>query len=101
MLHFIITWVKEDDSLERRILIVVYLNILEGLDQLIQHSVCNPTDLWLRTVPGDHAAVTCRTTSSSQRLWGPEGHCENTGLRVSGWEPLRKVDGTNLKPLWS
>lgn len=56
---FFVTWVKEDNGLERRILVVVYLNILEGLDQLVQHSVGHPTDLRFRTVPVDHTAVTC------------------------------------------
>lgn len=55
-----ITWVKEDNCLESRILVVVYLNILEGLDQFVQHSVGYPADLRFRTVPVDHTAITCR-----------------------------------------
>lgn len=54
------TWVKEDNCLESRILVVVYLNILEGLDQFVQHSVGYPADLRFRTVPVDHTAITCR-----------------------------------------
>lgn len=54
---FLITRVKENNRLERCILVVVYLNILEGLDQLVQHSVGYLVHLLLGTVPVDHAAV--------------------------------------------
>ena len=59
MLIFI-TWVKEDNSLECCILIVIYLNILKRLEQLIQHSIGYPAYLWFRTVSMYHTAITCR-----------------------------------------
>lgn len=57
---FFTTWIKKDDGLEGRILVVVDLNILERLHQLVQHSVGYPADLRFRTVPVDHAAIACR-----------------------------------------
>lgn len=56
---FFTTWIKKDDSLESRVLVVVDLNVLERLHQLVQHSVGYPADLRLRTVPVDHAAIAC------------------------------------------
>lgn len=58
--YFSITWIKEDNSLERCILVVVYLNILKGLNQLIQHPVSYPTYLCNRTVSVDRTVITCR-----------------------------------------
>ena len=57
--YFFITWVKEDNSLECCIFVLVYLNILKGLDQLIKHSVGYLKYLLFRTVPVDHTAITC------------------------------------------
>lgn len=68
----ILTWVKEDNSLQSCILIVVYLNILEGLNQLVQDSVGYPENLRFRAVPVYHAAITCRISAHSQRWRGEE-----------------------------
>lgn len=73
-LFFFTTWIKKDDGLEGRILVVINLNILERLHQLVQHSVGYPADLRFRTVPVDHAAIACRHQAS-----GSVGN-------VSGWE---------------
>lgn len=57
---YFITWVKEDNGLKCCIFVVIYLDILEWLDQFVQHSVGYSGDLWLRAIPVDHAAITCR-----------------------------------------
>lgn len=62
------TWVEEDDGLQRRVLVLIDLNVVEGLNQLIQHSVADSAELRLRTVPVDHAAVACRHTQWSAEL---------------------------------
>lgn len=56
---FFTTWVKKDNGLEGRVLVVVDLNVLERLHQLVQHSVGYLADLRLGGVPVDHAAVAC------------------------------------------
>lgn len=72
------TWVEEDNGLECRVLVFVYLNVLEGLNQLVQHSAGDPGELRFRTVPVDHTAVACRYTQS-EVFNCPEG------LRLKGW----------------
>ena len=54
---FIVTWVEEDDGFERGVLVVINLNVLKGLNQLVQHAVSHASQLWLRPVPLDHTAV--------------------------------------------
>lgn len=62
--NFFATWVEEDDGLECRVLVFVYLNVLEGLNQLVQHSAGDPGELRFGAVPVDHTAVACRYTQS-------------------------------------
>ena len=54
---FIVTWVEKDDGFERSVLVVIDLNVLEGLDQLVQHVKGHPGELRFQTVPLDHTAV--------------------------------------------
>ena len=54
---FIVTWVEEDDGFQRGVLVVIDLNVLEGLNQLVQHAKSHPRELRFQTVPLDHAAV--------------------------------------------
>ena len=54
---FIVTWVEEDDGFERGVLVVIDLNVLEGLNQLVQHAVSHPRELLFRAVPLDHTAA--------------------------------------------
>lgn len=75
---WVATWVEEDDGFECRILIFIYLNVLEGLNQLVQHSAGDPGEFRFRTVPVDHIAVACRYTQSEAF------NCRGR-LRIKGW----------------
>lgn len=68
LIYFLITWVKEDNCFESCILIVIYLDILERYDQLIQGSVGDPTNLRLRAVPVYDAAITCRHSGHRYKM---------------------------------
>lgn len=68
------TWVEEDDGLQRCVLVLVYLDVLEGLHQLVQDPVGDPENLRFGAVPVDHAAVPCRIGARRQR----QSHVEET-----------------------
>lgn len=82
MEFFFATWVKKDDGLEGRVLVVVDLNVLERLHQLVQHSVGYPADLRLGTVPVDHTAVACRH-QGCHSSWGKATECVSRCTLVS------------------
>lgn len=52
------TWVKEDDGFEAGILIVIYLQLLEGQHQLVEDAHRHPAHLCqLRAVPRDDVVI--------------------------------------------
>lgn len=52
------TWIKEYDSLQASIFIIIYLELLERKDQLIENPHCYPTHFQLGTIPRNYVVIT-------------------------------------------
>lgn len=72
------TWVKEDDGFQAGILIVIYLQLLEGQDQLVQDADGHTVHLHqLGAVPWDDVVISFRQAAQrsspfhcSSLIWG-------------------------------
>lgn len=84
------TWVEEDDGFQAGVFIVVYLQLLEGEDQLIQDADGHAAHLYqLGAVPRDDVVVPFGQTAQRPSPW----HCP--GLHKGSKE--FKIQGTNVE----